>query len=328
MTTRIEKLTAVARQLHGRLPLAAILQTVTDGAAEVVSAPRTSLRLLEPSRTRLIAVCRAGATLHHNPMTPFQLGEGLVGWIAQHCQPLRSDDAESDPRFAPRPGMKEPMGSFVGVPLMAGAQCMGVLSAVHPDNDYFSEEAEQLLVLLATIAAPHVEIARLSRLMRVDSLTGTLNRRGLHEAFPDGAGARATDKLVEPLSVGMVDIDRFKQVNDEFGHAVGDEVLRAVSERIAGTLRAGDGVVRYGGEEFLLILPEADRDASARIADRARLAVCAEPIIAADTPISVTISAGVAQRRPGEPRDDVIERADRAMYAAKRAGRNRVELAD
>lgn len=328
MTTRIEKLTAIARQLHGRLPLAAILQTVTDGAADVVEAPRTSLRLLEPSRTRLIAVCRAGATLHHNPMTPFQLGEGLVGWIADRCMPLRTGDAEGDSRFAPRPGMKEPMGSFVGVPLMAGAQCMGVLSAVHPDRDRFGEEDEQLLVLLATIAAPHVEIARLSRLMRVDSLTGTLNRRGLHEAFPEAPGARGPERFVEPLSVAMVDIDHFKQVNDEFGHAVGDEVLRAVSDRIAATLRAGDGVVRFGGEEFLLILPEADHDASARIAERAREAVCAEPVVTADTPIAVTVSIGVAARRSGETRDEVIERADHAMYAAKRAGRNRVALAD
>ena len=328
MTTRIEKLTAIARLLHGRLPLAAILQTVTDGAAEVLDAPRTSLRLLEPSRTRLIAVCRAGATLHHNPMTPFQLGEGLVGWIAERCEPLRTDDAEGDSRFAPRPGMKEPMGSFVGVPMMAGAQCMGVLSAVHPERVRFTEQDEQLLVLLATIAAPHVEIARLSRLMRVDSLTGTLNRRGLHEAFPDAQGNRGPAPLVDPLSVAMVDIDHFKQVNDEFGHAVGDEVLRAVSDRIAATLRGGDGVVRYGGEEFLLILPEAPREAAARIAERARQAVSAEPVVTADTPISVTISVGVAARRSGESRDDVIERADRAMYAAKRAGRNRVELAE
>jgi len=323
MTTHIEKLTEIARQLHGRLPLTEILQTVTDGAADVLGVPHTSLRLFEPSRTRLIAVCRAGATLHQNPITPFQLGEGLVGWIAQRCLPLRLEDAESDPRFAPRPGMKGHMGSFVGVPLMAGAQCMGVLSAVHPDNAFFSDEDEQLLVLLATIAAPHIEIARLSRLMRVDSLTGTLNRRGLHESFPDDS-----ETLLEPLSVVMLDIDHFKQVNDEFGHAVGDEVLRVVSERIALSLRVGDGVVRYGGDEFLLILPEADKNASARIADRARLAVCDEPIVTADTPISVTVSAGVAQRCSSESRDDVIKRSDCAMYAAKRAGRNRIELAD
>jgi diguanylate cyclase (GGDEF)-like protein len=327
MTSRIETLTEIARRLHSRLPLAAILQTVTDGAAEIVRAPRTSLRLLEPSRVRLIAVCRAGATLHHNPMTPFRLGEGLVGWIAERGEPLRTGDAHADPRFAPRPGMKERMGSFVGAPLMAGAQCMGVLSAVHPALDYFGAEDEQLLVLIATIAAPHVEIARLSRLMRVDSLTGTLNRRGLREAFPDGPGAKAAEALVEPLSVAMVDIDHFKRVNDRYGHAVGDEVLRAVSERLAASLRAGDGVVRYGGEEFLLVLPHADQPASARIAERAREFVAAAPVATAGTEIAVTVSVGVAERRAGESRDDVIERADRAMYAAKRAGRNRVELA-
>jgi len=327
MKTRIEKLTEIARLLHGRLPLASILQTVTDGAADLLGAPRTSLRILEPSRTKLIAKCRAGTTLHHNPKTPFRLGEGLIGWIAQHGKQMRLENAESDPRFEPRPDMKEHMGSFVGVPLMAGAQCMGVLSAVHPQEAFFSDEDEQILVLLATIAAPHIEIARLSRLTRVDSLTGMMNRRGLKETFPDGTAKLVLKMPVEPVSVVMVDIDHFKRVNDEFGHAVGDEVLRAVSERIAQTLRVDDGMVRYGGEEFLLILPKADSEAGLRIAERARLAVCAEPVIAANTHIDVTISAGVAQKRFGELRDEVIERADHAMYAAKRAGRNHVKLA-
>ena len=327
MTTPIDQLTAIARQLHGRLGLEGILQTVVDGAAELLGAPRSNLRLLDPTQTKLIAACRAGSALHLDPSTTFRRGEGLVGWIAEHAQPLRSGEPERDPRFVARPGMKEPMGSFLGVPLLAGARCMGVLSAVHPKPDYFDEQHEQLAVLLATIAAPHVEIARLSRLTRVDSLTGTLNRRGLDEAFPEVVQPVAAEGVPLPLSVALVDIDHFKRVNDHYGHAVGDEVLRAVTERLAGAVRLSDAVVRYGGEEFLLILPTLKLRDALRVADRARRTVAKVPVVVAGMSVSVTVSIGVAERLEGEQRDALIGRADAAMYTAKRLGRNRTEAA-
>ena len=323
----LDKLTAIAKKLHGRLGLEGILQTVVDGASDLLGAPRASLRLLDSTQTKLIAACRAGSALHLDPSMGFERGEGLIGWIAEHAQPLRTGRAESDPRFVTRPGMKEHMGSFLGVPLLAGARCMGVLSAVHPRLDYFDAEHEQLAVLLATIAAPHVEIARLSRLTRVDSLTGTLNRRGLDEAFPEVAQPVTTDGTTPPLSLAMVDIDRFKLVNDEYGHAVGDEVLRAVTERLAGAVRLSDAVVRYGGEEFLLILPSLRLRDALRVADRARRTVAKVPVKVADVVVSVTVSVGVAERHPNEARDALIARADAAMYAAKKLGRNRTEAA-
>jgi diguanylate cyclase (GGDEF)-like protein len=257
----------------------------------------------------------------------FRLGEGLVGWIAEHAQPLRSGQPELDPRFVARPGMKEHMGSFLGVPLLAGARCMGVLSAVHPKTDYFTAGHEQLAVLLATIAAPHIEIARLSRLTRVDSLTGTLNRRGLDEAFPEVAQPVAADGTAHPLSLALVDIDHFKVVNDQYGHAVGDEVLRSVTERLAGAVRLSDAVVRYGGEEFLLILPSLRLRDALRVADRARRTVARVPVKVAGVAVSVTVSVGVAERSGNEARDALIARADAAMYQAKRLGRNRTESA-
>jgi diguanylate cyclase (GGDEF)-like protein len=328
MRTPIDELTDIARKLHGRLSLEEILQTVADGAARLLAAPRTSLRLLDPTRTRLIAVCRAGAPLHRDPTSEFRLGEGLIGWIAEHGRPLRTGEADRDPRFVPRPDMKQRMGSFLGVPLMAGASCMGVLSAVHPSPDHFDEEHEQHALLLAAMAAPHLEIARLAGLTRVDGLTGTLNRRGLDATFPEVAGPPDDDGLIRPLCVAMADIDHFKRVNDEYGHAVGDEVLKAVSNRLVGVVRGGDAVVRYGGEEFLLILPSVALAAGARVAERARAAVAEQAVVAAGTSLPVTISLGVAERRAGESRHELIARADAAMYAAKRAGRNRVEVAE
>lgn len=325
MVRELEILNALAHELQERLGLEELLQRVVERGAELLRTPRVSLRVIEPGATTLLALCRAGEPLHTDAKYGFKLGEGLVGWIAEHATSIRIPDAEHDPRFVARGDMKEPMGSFVGVPLVSGKAVIGVLSAVHSERDHFTPEHEALLRLLAGISAPQIEVARLSRLARVDHLTGTFNRHGLDRAFPDASAARAGEPQ-KALSIAMVDIDHFKAVNDQHGHAVGDEVLRQVAGLLGTVLRADDSVIRYGGEEFLVVLPNVELVAALRIAERARQAVEATEIVAGPrTTIRVTISIGVAQQRDGEERPALIERADLAMYAAKRAGRNRVE---
>jgi len=319
----LDTLTDLARKLTRRLSFEQTLQEVVTHGARLLGVPRVSLRLLDASRTSLIAVTRAGEPLHERPQA-FRVGEGLVGWIVEHGQPLRIGQATADPRFRPRPGMKGELASFLGVPLMAGATASGVLSAVSPERDHFDERHERLAVLLAAIASPWVEVARLSRLSTVDPLTGAMNRRGLDQSFPE---IEADGTLVSPLSVVMMDLDHFKRVNDSHGHAAGDEVLRAVGARLAGLLRVGDAVVRYGGEEFLLVLPRATRGHAVRVAERARAALRRSPVRVGALEISVTASFGVAEREDEEARDAVIARADEALYRAKEAGRDRVEVA-
>ncbi len=316
----VRALTNLARQLQEPLNLDQILQHIVETAAAILNVDRASFRLLDPKRTELMAVARAGSPLHENPNTPFAVGEGLMGWITREGQALRTGDASVDPRYAQRPGQKGPLRSFLGVPVMSGEACLGVLSAVSPEPDLFGAGDEELLTLLATISAPHVEVARLSRLYNVDALTGALNRRGLDEILPGGT-------VAAPLSLVMIDVDHFKKVNDRFGHALGDEVLKFVAGILAGVIRNGDAVVRYGGEEFLLILSAVSLQKAARIAERAREAVAQGRIPITDVEVAVTISAGVAEMQSGESREDLIKRADAAMYEAKEAGRNRVLLA-
>ncbi len=318
--SEIEILTEVALALQDRLSLDDMLQRIVEGAARLLDTQRVSVRLLDPTRTRLLATCRAGAPLHLNPGSEFRLGEGLIGWIAQHGRPIRTGDAEHDARFVHRADIREPMASFLGVPLVSGRTCVGVLSSLHPSRDYFSAQHQALLTLLAGICAPQVEVARLSRLSQVDPLTGALNRRGMDLMFPD--------ETAQVVSVIMIDVDRFKHVNDDYGHAIGDEVLKRVSHLLSGGLRAGDSVVRYGGEEFLLILPRVGLAVAGRVAERARAAVAEAGISSAGVELQVTISAGVAERRDGESRESLIQRADAALYRAKAAGRNRIELDD
>lgn len=318
----LEALTELAVDVQRRRSLDELLQVIVDRTAAIMGVPRVSIRLFDPTHTALVAVCRAGEPLHVEE-AEFEPGEGLLGWIAQQCESIRTNDADADPRFVPRPGMEKRLGAFLGVPLVSGRTGMGVLSAVGGDHP-FEDHHEWLMTLVAAICAPHVDLVRLARLSQVDPLTGSLNRRGFDDAFPEVA---ARDGYVDPLSVIMVDIDHFKVINDERGHAVGDEVLKHVAQMLGEALRAGDAVVRYGGEEFLLILPGVDRLSATRVAERARRLVHTYPAVVAGHRIPVTISLGVAQRRPGEPRQDVIARADKAMYAAKRGGRDRVEIA-
>lgn len=320
MDTALNLLTELARKLNGRLSFEETLSEVAAYGSLILGVTRVSLRLLDASRTQLIAVTRAGQPLHDQPL-PFEIGEGLLGWIVEHGETLRTGNATEDPRFEPRRGMRRELGSLLGVPLLSGAEATGVLSAASAERDFFDERHEQLAVLLAAIASPWVEVARLSRLSTVDPLTGALNRRGLDESFPEVRNGKG------PLSVIMVDLDHFKRVNDTHGHAAGDAVLRAVTTRLAEVLRLGDAVVRYGGEEFLLILPEASLEQATRVATRALESLRASPIRAGDLKLSVTASFGVAQRLEGEDRDQVIERADAAMYRAKAEGRDRVEMA-
>ena len=300
-------------------PFEQLMQLIADATAEIIGTRRASVRLLDPSRTSLMAVARAGEPLHDRP-SDFRAGEGLMGWIVEHGQLLRLAEPEKDPRFVARPGMVERMGAFLGAPIRAGTECVGVVSALSPDAA-FEEAHEKLLLLIAALCGPYLEIARLNRLARVDPLTGALNRRGLELAFPATA-----DDVVATLSAVLLDVDHFKRFNDTYGHATGDLVLRHVAGVCGQAIRTGDAVVRYGGEEFLLLLPQADRAQAARIAERVRAAVATGATIA-DRTLAVTVSLGVAERAPGETRDALIARADAALYRAKQGGRDRVEVA-
>lgn len=164
------------------------------------------------------------------------------------------------------------------------------------------------------------------RLARTDELTGLHNRRYFFELAE--RELKRYRRFGHPLSALMLDVDHFKRVNDTYGHAVGDEVLRAVGEQCAVNSRAIDILGRYGGEEFALLLPEADQEAAREIGERLVLSIRKSPIPAQQGPIFITISVGVASAT--EATSDVaslLNAADKALYAAKQTGRNRVALA-
>jgi diguanylate cyclase (GGDEF)-like protein len=158
-----------------------------------------------------------------------------------------------------------------------------------------------------------------------DELTGLLNRRGFYAAARQ-LGARQA-KYGEPVSVLLFDLDHFKRVNDRFGHAVGDAALRLFAATASSNMRASDIVARFGGEEFVAILPGTIADAAAA-AGRVRAAFEAAAATVDNQPVAATVSIGVATGEPGADIPAMLAAADAALYRAKENGRNRVELAD
>jgi diguanylate cyclase (GGDEF)-like protein/PAS domain S-box-containing protein len=163
---------------------------------------------------------------------------------------------------------------------------------------------------------------QLRELATTDSLTGTLTRRHFFEVAEEEL-ERAT-RYGKSTAMFMLDADHFKAVNDRFGHVVGDRVLASMGSTIRGELRRFDVVGRYGGEEFVVLLPETTIQAAAVTAERIRVAVAQRTVEADGKDVGMTISIGVVARRTGEPLADLIRRADEAVYAAKAEGRNRV----
>ena len=167
---------------------------------------------------------------------------------------------------------------------------------------------------------------KLEQQAQTDGLTGVYNRRWLDQMLP--RLLQRSEQDGQPFCVLMIDIDNFKNFNDTFGHALGDKALRAVADTLVTKVRPIDLIVRYGGEEFCALLPETDLQSGVGAAERLRKAIH-QIKISDDSNKSIpgiSISAGLAERRAGENADNILKRADQALYLAKEQGRDRVEL--
>ncbi len=180
------------------------------------------------------------------------------------------------------------------------------------------------VAVIRDVSVEHINTQELIDAALTDPLPGLHNRRGLEgraEAihFRPG-GAPASQVWI------MADIDHFKRVNDTYGHEAGDEVLKAVAEALRSTARGADLVARFGGEEFVLVLPDTSAELAVRIAERLRLAIEALSTDVGGQVIRVTASFGIAQRAAQDSQLEVLERADAALYCSKKDGRNRVTM--
>ena len=207
-----------------------------------------------------------------------------------------------------------------------------ILQQTRIAQDSAQRSHREINALKDQVEAANVEIGRLqheldqaSEMVRHDSLTGALNRKGMDDALAreiSRARRRGT-----PLCIGLLDVDNFKQLNDTYGHHAGDDALRHLAAVIRENVRPQDSVARYGGEEFVIVLPDTDSEDALVALTRLQRALTKRYFLAGNSKLLITFSAGVTRIAEEETAKAAIERADRAMYLAKRAGKNRVMTA-
>lgn len=190
--------------------------------------------------------------------------------------------------------------------------------------------SEQLLAIRARLRSQRNELeaalTRIQELATRDALTGLPNRRHITDLFAQMA--KGAERTGSPLTVCLIDLDHFKRINDTYGHKAGDIVLQRFAGTATGALRESDVLARWGGEEFLVLLPDTRVKTADQSMARVRAALAQTRLVAAADAAAVTFSAGLAQFRPGESIEHAVERADFALYRAKSEGRNRCVISD
>lgn len=260
-------------------------------------------------------------------------GASASAKILQTNSPLILNDVQEDfPDFRLPP--HNHIHGWMGVPLIVQNELIGVITLDSSTPGTFDQSQARLVQAFADQVAIALKNARLfedtRRLATMDPLTSIYNRRHFYELAH--REFERSHRYHHPLSVIMFDLDLFKQVNDTYGHAAGDLVLQIVAETCRTKLRKSDIFGRYGGEEFIVVMPETDEQRAWNVAERLRRSITRTPIHINGDEISITISLGVAtlskeflfSDMPGDMLEKLIDHADQALYQAKQAGRNRV----
>ncbi len=328
----MELLLAVSQAVSGTLDLPEQLETLGKEVCARFGVSEFSVMLLDDPTHQLVVEAVAGDALRDVRGTRFHLGEGITGEVAARGMTIYVPNVATDPRYLHFKGPRRTLGSFLAVPLRTKGRVLGVMNFNRPQIDGFSLQEIRLAEAIAAQASLAIANARLYQqtleLSFTDPLTGVANRRHLFQRLEQELSRSM--RFGDALSLLMIDLDLFKRVNDVHGHTVGDGVLRGVALALLRNVRKVDIVARYGGEEFCVVLPRVGKPEALEVAEKLRRAVGAAPLPGPEggEPLAVTISVGVATL--GVDANDVgglIEKADAALYEAKRQGRDRVSVA-
>ncbi len=331
----MEKISAVS---VSQTSAAKVIERFLQLSGGLVSCDRTALWLTDDAHTRLERITAAPARPDLSTVLPVSVrfGEGLVGRVAERKMPLLVRDGARDPRLTPSEQRRREADSFsiMLLPLVAGDETVGVVQFERDAPGTFTgRDLARVRALAnqtaATIANVHSHRDVYNQAV-TDSLTGLYNRRHMQEVLLDER--RRAHRYGHPLSVIMLDVDSFKTYNDTYGHVQGDVLLRMAAAILRENVRDVDIVGRYGGEEFIVVLPETPSAEAYQTAERLRQAVARTvfPGFPADPDLAVfkTISLGVAAFP--DTTDDtqaLVTLADNALYRAKRGGRNQTVMA-
>ncbi len=315
------------------LSLDYVLETILESALELVSADDTHLFLYEHGLLSFAASLFDGHQQERPYMDPRP--QGLTYRVAREGKKIVADNVLTNPLFENRRWE----GSIIGLPLKTGNTVLGVMNVALKRAHIFSENEIQVLEFLADQAAIAIQNAKLyeqaqqeiadrkkaeeaiKHMAHHDALTGLPNRRLFNERI--SLEISRSQRNNQKIGVMLFDLDHLKNVNDSFGHSVGDLLLQAVAQRLLGLLRKSDTVARMGGDEFLLILPEMKIPGDAKLTAERILSALSTPFLLEGNQINITTSIGIVFfPDDGTEVDDLIKKADIAMYKAKEKGGN------
>jgi diguanylate cyclase (GGDEF)-like protein len=330
----LETLMEIGKALAASLDIEEVYRVVMDKVSRLLRPDSWSLLIVDETTEELcfvIAVSPAASELKKIRLAP---GEGIAGWVARHGEALLVPDVARDERFAVQIDRQSGFTtrSIVCVPLKSRQRTLGVIELVNGlEQGTFAETDLRILSAIADFAAIAMENARLlekvNQLTIIDNLTGLYNDRQFHYLL-DYELERARRSETE-LSLVFIDLDHFKQVNDTFGHLTGSRLLKEVGQVIRRNTRKVNHAARYGGDEFVILLPGTDQEGALGMINNLRQILLAEDFRADDgTPLKVTASFGIATYPiHAATKEELVRLADAAMYEVKNTTRDGVGVA-
>ena len=288
-----------------------------------------SLLLMDEASNRLTVKGGFGLLSERSQDLSLSLGEGISGWVAKTGQPMLVPDVSAESRFAEQLCFPS-QGAFLCVPLQLDkGRVIGVLNAHKPEPQTFTRADLEQFQAVANQVALALENARLyqrtKELVSRDVLTGLFNRRYFFEHLE--TEIQRARRYSRTFTILMLDLDHFKQYNDTHGHLRGDEVLRGVGGLLLGNTRRADVVARFGGEEFVVLLPEISKQAGALVAEKIRSALAQYPFYGKEQQPGgrLTVTIGLAAYPTDSDNGvELVDIADRALYVGKQQGGNAV----
>jgi diguanylate cyclase (GGDEF)-like protein len=323
----------VAKALTSSLDLDSILQTIMEKMAEYFRPDTWSLLMVDEEHDELYFAIAVGEAAEALKNTRLKMGEGIAGWCAKHGERLIVPDVEADERFAKRidESTKWETRSVICVPLRSKLRVLGVIQLVNVEASQVSETEMFFLQSMAEYAAIAIENARwvekIQELTITDDCTGLYNARHLYKTLE--TEVYRSSRFGYEFSILFIDLDHFKSVNDTHGHLVGSKLLSEIGYLIKRQLRLIDYAFRYGGDEFVVLLPQTTKDSALVVAKRLRDAMRASSFCQDEgLNLNVRASIGLATY-PHDARTahDVIRQADGMMYLVKNSTRDNIGIA-
>ncbi len=326
-TKQLEALFNIGATVSRTLNLEELLDNVLDTVLMVMGVEVGGIFLLDEQTSKLLLRAHRGMSPEFiRKVEVVSIGDGFIGQVAKSGKPILAEDVSADSKLSRMRKMGDGIQSFAAVPIMAKEKILAVMGVGSRKYRKFPDWEMLMLDTIANQIGMAIENAQLYEhaleLAFTDSLTGLYNRRYLMDQI-EREFIRA-QRSKAPLSLVMVDLDGLKDINDRFGHHVGDRFLKEVARIVKVNTRASDVAARWGGDEFMLLAPGTDSRSAIKIAERIRAQVERYKMKLEGKEVGITISSGIVTYPDhASVVAELLKKADEAMYNAKRGGKNR-----